>query len=325
MLLLNAQQNELESLGVQSLALFGSVVRAEAHSESDVDLLVQFQKPSTVSLMKFVEVQQTLERILGVPVDLIQPENLKPNLKERILAEAVIVFPATKPSSGPPLCERMPSKDWRERVQDMVDAIDKIERYCQGQTYESFQLDELRVDAVIRNITILGECASTEAIPMELQNRHPEVPWGTIKGFRNLIVHRYDIVDLGIVWRAVQEEFPQIKAQLQSIILQDTNPEQLEQDQYREEQRLANRRIYRQYADKTQRKIDIDIAQALLQENYNPEEIAAILAQSPRIQQLKGDRDRTKQYLLDVIQEAEAMRRKRSQNGPDLSGQARSQ
>ena len=78
---------ELAGLGVRSLDLFGSVARGEAGPNSDVDLLVEFDKP--IGLFHFVRVQQRLEAILGCRVDLVMRDAVKRQLRDRILAEAV--------------------------------------------------------------------------------------------------------------------------------------------------------------------------------------------------------------------------------------------
>ena len=69
---------------IQSLAVFGSVARGEAGPESDVDLLVEFTDP--VGLFHFLAVKESLEAILGCPVDLATPAALKPQLREAIIA-----------------------------------------------------------------------------------------------------------------------------------------------------------------------------------------------------------------------------------------------
>jgi uncharacterized protein len=74
--------------GVKSLALFGSVVRDEATPASDVDLLVEFDgRP--VGLFHLSRTQHYLESILGMPVDLVLRDSIKPALRERILREAI--------------------------------------------------------------------------------------------------------------------------------------------------------------------------------------------------------------------------------------------
>jgi uncharacterized protein len=78
---------ELAALGVRSLDLFGSVARGEARVDSDVDLLVEFDRP--VGLFHFFHVQRRLEQILGARVDLVMRAAVKPQLRERIFAEAI--------------------------------------------------------------------------------------------------------------------------------------------------------------------------------------------------------------------------------------------
>ena len=78
----------LAPFGVKSLAVFGSVARNEATAASDVDLLVEFDRP--VGLFDFVRLQHRLEEILGVPkVDLVTPAGLREPMREQILKEAV--------------------------------------------------------------------------------------------------------------------------------------------------------------------------------------------------------------------------------------------
>lgn len=83
--------HELQRFGIASLALFGSTVRNAARRESDVDLLVEFEPGRPDGMLEFVELKHVLESIVGRPVDLVTPANLKPRIKGRIMAEAVRV------------------------------------------------------------------------------------------------------------------------------------------------------------------------------------------------------------------------------------------
>lgn len=84
---LNRARPELSTLGVKSLDLFGSVARGESRAGSDVDLLVDFDRP--VGLFHFFRVQHRLEQILDCRVDLVMRGAVKRQLRDRILAEAV--------------------------------------------------------------------------------------------------------------------------------------------------------------------------------------------------------------------------------------------
>ncbi len=73
--------------GVTSLSLFGSVARGDPTPDSDVDLLVEFERP--IGLLRFVGLKLRLEEILGRSVDLVEPDALHPRLRDRILSEAI--------------------------------------------------------------------------------------------------------------------------------------------------------------------------------------------------------------------------------------------
>ncbi|MBT8349858.1 MAG: nucleotidyltransferase family protein [Deltaproteobacteria bacterium] len=85
-----AHRHELRKMGVISLAVFGSVARNETTQQSNIDLLVDFDRD--VGLFHLFEIQHRLEEILGVPkVDLIQKGAIHPALQKQILSEAVNV------------------------------------------------------------------------------------------------------------------------------------------------------------------------------------------------------------------------------------------
>lgn len=88
-----ASEPEIRALGVQRLALFGSVLRGEARPDSDVDLLVQFL-PGTKTFDRFIALFDLLEERLGHRVELVTTEALSPFIGPRILAEAQDVLRA---------------------------------------------------------------------------------------------------------------------------------------------------------------------------------------------------------------------------------------
>jgi predicted nucleotidyltransferase len=80
-----------QACGVQALWLFGSYVRGEARQQSDLDLLVQFDDRSTLSLLEFIALENRLSDWLSVPVDLVEKSGLKPAIGRHVLQEAVPV------------------------------------------------------------------------------------------------------------------------------------------------------------------------------------------------------------------------------------------
>ena len=89
MQILRQNQAEINAYGVKSLALFGSVARDEARPDSDVDLLVEFDRP--VGLFGLVALQLRLEELLGCPVDIGTMDSLKPLVRSRVMEECVYV------------------------------------------------------------------------------------------------------------------------------------------------------------------------------------------------------------------------------------------
>jgi len=100
----------------------------------------------------------------------------------------------------------MPSRTWLARIDDILEAIDKIERYTHGLDFAAWQNDEKTVDAVIRNFEVIGEASSH--LPIEIQEQYEDVPWGMMKGIRNILSHEYFGVDLEILWKTVKEDLP---------------------------------------------------------------------------------------------------------------------
>lgn len=110
----------------------------------------------------------------------------------------------------------MPPKDPTLRITDMLDAIEKIEGYVDGVTVETFMADDMMIDAVSRNIGIIGEAANH--VPLEIQQRYPNIAWAQIRGMRNVIIHQYSGVRLEFIWDTVQNNLPLLVTQLQEIL-----------------------------------------------------------------------------------------------------------
>ncbi len=83
------KQELSDKFKVEEIGIFGSYVRKEQKKKSDLDVLVSFSE--TIDLFMFVELENYLSDILGVKVDLVMKDSLKPRLKDRILNEAVYV------------------------------------------------------------------------------------------------------------------------------------------------------------------------------------------------------------------------------------------
>ncbi len=99
---------------------------------------------------------------------------------------------------------------------DILEAADAITRFVHGVDEDSFFEDELRQSAVLHKLIVIGEAAAR--LPDEFRNRHPEVEWSDIVGFRNIAVHEYFSVNLPIVWVTATQEVPTLRDKIAQIL-----------------------------------------------------------------------------------------------------------
>jgi uncharacterized protein len=90
--LLKAQESELRARGLTHVALFGSMARNEAGPDSDIDLLVDFDRNSKFSLLDLIDIQYFLEDRFGRKVDFAFERKMRPRMKARVLGESIAVF-----------------------------------------------------------------------------------------------------------------------------------------------------------------------------------------------------------------------------------------
>jgi uncharacterized protein with HEPN domain len=106
---------------------------------------------------------------------------------------------------------REPLRD-RERVEHILAAIDRIQRYTSGKTYDDLVADDMMYYAVVKNIEIIGEAANM--LTPEFQAEHTETPWKMVKGMRNYIVHEYFQIDDIVVWDVVVNNLSELREQI---------------------------------------------------------------------------------------------------------------
>lgn len=114
-------------------------------------------------------------------------------------------------------------RDWQLRLQDILEAIEKILRYTEEMDFDEFKQDEKTIDAVIRNFTVLGEAAAH--VPEEVEKRYPELPWAEMRGMRHILIHEYFGVSLPIVWETIRNDLPPLVPKLKTLIEQESQTE----------------------------------------------------------------------------------------------------
>jgi len=88
--------------------------------------------------------------------------------------------------------------------------------YVSGKTWDQFYEDIQCQDAVLRRIEIIGEAA--RHISPQARKKHPQIPWREMTLLRNLVIHKYDVVDINQVWDTVQNKIPPLVKELSKIV-----------------------------------------------------------------------------------------------------------
>ncbi len=106
-------------------------------------------------------------------------------------------------------------------LNDILESIRKIEKYTENMTYGDFGEDELRQDAVARNLEIIGE--AVKKIPDEIKNKKPDIEWKKIAGLRDILTHEYFRINLEIVWDVMETKLPDLKKNTLALISEMKN------------------------------------------------------------------------------------------------------
>ncbi len=101
-------------------------------------------------------------------------------------------------------------------LQDIIEAANAIEKFLVNVSEDDFLASELLQSAVLHKLMIAGEAAAR--VSDELKNRHPDVKWKQIVGFRNIVVHVYFSVNWKTVWTTATEDTVILKQQSQEIL-----------------------------------------------------------------------------------------------------------
>jgi uncharacterized protein with HEPN domain len=110
----------------------------------------------------------------------------------------------------------VPPREWRLRIEDILDAATRIARYVEGKDLATFVDDDLTLDGVSRCLGIIGEAATH--IPNEVIAAHPEIPWAEMRAMRNIVVHEYFGVTNETLWKTAREDLPTILEPLRKLL-----------------------------------------------------------------------------------------------------------
>ena len=106
----------------------------------------------------------------------------------------------------------MSRRNWKFRLEDIDNSLYLISEYVKNMDYASWREDRKTMDAVIRNIEIIGEAVKN--LSPDFKRDHRNLDWKSIAGFRDRVIHHYFGVNWDIVWDVVRHKVPELKAQL---------------------------------------------------------------------------------------------------------------
>jgi len=111
-------------------------------------------------------------------------------------------------------------RDYILFLEDILAAIEKIEVYTRNMTYDEFRNDNMVVDAVIRNLEIIGE--ATKNVPKRIRSKFPELAWKEAAGFRDVLIHDYFGIDVESVWDTLKNNIPGFREGLKNVLKNET-------------------------------------------------------------------------------------------------------
>ena len=114
------------------------------------------------------------------------------------------------------------SKDKRDYIlflEDILNSIEKLGKYTKDLDFKAFSKNEMVIDAVTRNLEVMGEAVKN--VPLDVQKKYPEVEWKEAKGFRNILIHDYFGIDLESVWDTINDDIPLLKKHIAKVLKEE--------------------------------------------------------------------------------------------------------
>jgi uncharacterized protein with HEPN domain len=107
-------------------------------------------------------------------------------------------------------------RGYLDSLQDMIDHAVKADAFTRNKTIEDLLQDEVLLFAVARALEVIGE--ASKQVPASLKDQYPQVPWKSIAGMRDKIVHQYFGIDVEVLWLTVKEDLPRMCHEVSNML-----------------------------------------------------------------------------------------------------------
>ena len=107
-------------------------------------------------------------------------------------------------------------KDPKIFLKHILESVNEIERNIDGMSEVKFSESTTIQDAVVRRLEIIGE--ATKNLPISFREKYSKIPWKKMVGMRDVLIHGYFGVDMGLVWKITQKDIPKLKKEISQLL-----------------------------------------------------------------------------------------------------------
>ena len=108
------------------------------------------------------------------------------------------------------------SRDSKVYLEDILEAVQKIRAFTQGLSLAALSQDAKTLDAVIRNLEVIGE--AVKRLPEPVKQQQPQMEWRKIAGLRDILIHEYFGVNVEVVWDVIEQKLPALGKAVQQLL-----------------------------------------------------------------------------------------------------------
>ncbi|MBU0532578.1 DUF86 domain-containing protein [Candidatus Micrarchaeota archaeon] len=107
-------------------------------------------------------------------------------------------------------------QEFIDYLNDIFDSIQKIEIFTKDMSFKKFEKDDKTIFAVVRALEIIGE--ASKKIPDNIKQKHSNIPWKSMAGMRDKLIHEYFGVDVKVLWKTIEQDVPPLKNAFQKLL-----------------------------------------------------------------------------------------------------------